>query len=370
MKYRILLSGGGTGGHLVPAMNLASAFRRAAPDVEVLLVGARRGVEATVLPDSGWPHRLLPLEPVYRTRAWRNWRLVYRLPAVLGGLHRTFAELRPHLVVGTGGYASGPAVAWAVARRLPTAIQEQNAMPGLVTRALAPWVDQIHLGLPEARPRIRPGSTTEIFEFGNPVELRAPANGFDWPAGRVLLVFGGSQGARALNELVARGLAGTIEWPEDTSLVWVTGPAHYESAKQSIRGSGGASRVRLAPFIPSLGAQLDRVSLAICRSGAMTCAELAAAGVPSILVPLPSAAGDHQRFNAVAMREAGAALMREEDSVTGPELLKDAVELLRDSTKLSAMAAASLRRGRPDASDRIVARMLALAGRSAEGADG
>jgi UDP-N-acetylglucosamine--N-acetylmuramyl-(pentapeptide) pyrophosphoryl-undecaprenol N-acetylglucosamine transferase len=243
-------------------------------------------------------------------------------------------------------------------------------MPGLVTRALAPWVDQVHLGLPEARPRIRPGRTTDVFEFGNPVELRPPARGFDWPAGRVLLVFGGSQGARALNELMVQGLAGTNEWPEDASLVWVTGPGHYESAEESIRESVWASRVRLAPFIPALGAQLDRVSLAICRSGAMTCAELAAAGIPSILVPLPTAAGDHQRFNALAMREAGAALMREEDSVSGPELLKEALELLANSTKLSAMAAASLRRGRPDASDRIVAQMLTLAGRSGDGADG
>lgn len=369
MAYRILLSGGGTGGHLVPAMNLAAAFRRAEPDSELMLVGAQRGIEAEVLPGSGWPYRLLPLEPVYRSRPWRNWKLVSRLPAVLGGLSRTFSELRPHIVVGTGGYASGPAVAWAVARGVPTAIQEQNAMPGLATRALAPWVDQIHLGQPEARRHMRPGRSTEVFDLGNPVEIRAPARPFEWPEGRVLLVFGGSQGALALNELLLEGLRAADDLPDGVSVVWVTGPAHHDSIRMRLAGWSGASRVRVVSFIAELGAQLGHAALAVCRAGAMTCSELAAAGLPSILVPLPTSAGDHQRYNAIAMQDAGACVMREEGTMTGSDLVRDAFELMADSTRLSAMAAASLRRGKPDASDRIVARLLTLAGRSREGPD-
>jgi len=366
VAHRILLSGGGTGGHLVPALNLAAALRRAEPTVELLLVGARRGIEASVLPDSGWPHLLLPLEPLYRTRPWRNWRLVSSAPGVLGGLRRAYADLRPHVVVGTGGYASGPAVAWGLTKGAATAIQEQNAMPGLVTRALAPHVDQIHLGYPEARGRIRPGRDTRVFESGNPVAAGPVAQPFDWPAGRIVLVFGGSQGALALNELLLEGLAELSDLPADVTVVWVAGLAHHDSLSARVRETGLAARLQVVPFIPELGAQLQRAALAVCRSGAMTCAELSAAGVPAILVPLPTSAGDHQRFNASAMVSGGAALMREEGSVTGRELWRDMLVLLRDPDRLSRMAAATRARGRPDAADRIAAELLVLARRSAE----
>ena len=249
--------GGGTGGHLMPALNLAAALRRAEPTVELLLVGARRGIEASVLPDSGWPYSLLPLEPLYRSRPWRNWRLVSSAPGVLGGLSRAYADLRPQVVVGTGGYASGPAVAWGVAKGVATAIQEQNAMPGLVTRALAPHVDQIHLGYPEARGRIRPGRDTQVFESGNPVAAGPVAQPFDWPAGRVVLAFGGSQGALALNELLLDGLAEVADWPADVTVVWVAGPAHHEALAVRVRATGFSTRLRVVPFIPELGGQLD-----------------------------------------------------------------------------------------------------------------
>lgn len=361
MAYRILLSGGGTGGHLYPALNLAAALRRAEPDAEVVLLGARRGIEARVLPDAGWPYHLLPLEPLYRSRPWRNWRLVTRAPAVLGGLSRIFTDLRPHVVVGTGGYASGPAVAWAVARGVKTAIQEQNAVPGLATRVLASRVDQVHLGYPEARARIRPGRRTQVFEHGNPVAPGTGVSTFEWPEGPTILVFGGSQGALALNDLVLAGLQNAGEWPADGSLVWVTGPAHLQSVSDRLASLTFRDRVHLAGYIRDLGSQLDRVSLAVTRAGAMTCAELTAAGVPSVLVPLPTAAGDHQRFNAQAMVSAGAALMHEESRVSGAELWRDVTDLLSDGRRLASMAEASRGRGRPDAADRIAAELLELA---------
>ncbi len=369
MCYRILLSGGGTGGHLYPALNLAAALRRAEPDIRIVLVGARRGIEARVLPNSGWPFHLLPLEPLYRSRPWRNWRLIARSPAVLGGLSKIFAELNPQVVVGTGGYASAPAVAWGVARGVSAAIQEQNAVPGLATRVLASQVDQIHLGYPEARPRIRPGRRTRVFDLGNPVALRAGERTFDWPRGRTVLVFGGSQGARALNDLVLSGLAAAQEWPDDGSVVWVTGPAHHESVAARMSTVPFRDRVHLVPYIRDLGSQLEHVSLAVTRAGAMTCAELTASGVPSVLVPLPTSVGDHQRFNAAAMVSAGAAVMHEEDSVTGRELWRDVAALLSDAGRLRAMADASRQRGRPDAADRIAEALLELASAAQEGAD-
>jgi len=368
MEPRVLLTGGGTGGHLVPALNLAAALRRSDPALRLMLVGARRGVEARVLPDSGYDHRLLPMEPLYRSRPWRNWRLVARLPGVIGGLGQLFREFDPHLVVGTGGYASAPAVAWAVAFGRRTALQEQNAMPGVVTRMFAARVDQVHLGYPEARARLRTGPHTQVFEHGNPVAPGGGRTPHAWPPGRVLLVVGGSQGARALNEHLLAGLHGGLAWPSDVSVVWVAGHEHAAGVAGRVREARLAERIQVVPFIPDLGAQLHRVAFAISRAGAMTTAELAAAGVPAALVPLPSAAGQHQTFNARALQDAGAAVLREESRLDGEELWTTALNLLADQARLRSMSESMRQRGRPDAADRIAEDLMRLLADPAEGA--
>ncbi len=365
----VLIAGGGTGGHLYPALNLAAALRRAAPDVRLLLLGARRGVEARVLPDSGWPYRLLPMEPLRRARPWENWRLLWRAPAVVAGLARTFGELRPELVVGTGGYASGPAVLWGRLSGTRTALQEQNAEPGLVTRLLAGRVDQLHLGYPEAAERLRPGRETELFAHGNPVD---PAIGRDdppscvpWPEGRVVLVAGGSQGARGLNDRLLADLAAAEPgaWPEDVRILWIAGPRHQAEVAARVARLPRAERVRVVPYVEGLARCLPRASLAIARAGAMFVAELAAAGVPAVFVPFPAAAGGHQAANARAMVEAGAAEMREEAALRPGELWSLARALLEDEGRRRRMAAAARVRGAPDAVDRIAAELLRAIGR-------
>lgn len=374
MASRILIAGGGTGGHLVPALNLAAALRRAEPACELLLVGAERGIESRVLPTSGFAHRLLPMQPLERRRPWRNWRLLTSAPAVLRGVGAAFREFRPDVAVGTGGYAAAPALAYAIAARRPTALQEQNAYPGLVTRLLVPHVDQVHLGYPEAASRLKPGRETQVHTHGNPVALPSRADttpsqpdGFDWPAGRIVLVTGGSQGARALNEMLLRDLSATGSWPDATTLVWITGPAHEEAVTAAVRSTPWADRIRIVPWIDRLGAQLGRVDLAIARAGAMFSAELAAAGVPALLVPLPSAAGDHQRHNARALEEAGAALLFEQDNTARGALWAAVVEILAARAKHEAMAKRMAERGRPEAADRIAADLLELAARGRGG---
>lgn len=382
---RVLIAGGGTGGHLYPALNLAAALRRREPDVWVLLLGAERGVEARVLPSAGWPYRLLPLEPLRRSRPWRNWRLVWHAPAVLRGLVRTFRELEPSLVVGTGGYASGPAVAWAGLAGRPTALQEQNAEPGLVTRLLAGRVDQLHLGYPEAAERLRPGRRTEVFAYGNPVDPEvgragerggterggterggarrsaAERSAFDWPDGRIVLVAGGSQGARGLNRRLLADLAETAAWPTDVRMVWITGPTHYEEVVAGVGRLPWSEWIRVVPYLEGLGRHLRRVSLAITRAGAMFVAELAAAGVPAVFVPFPAAAGGHQMANARAMAEAGAAEVREEADLEAGELWSLAARILADEPRRQRMAEAARARGAPDAADRIAGELLRLA---------
>ena len=358
--FRILFAGGGTGGHLYPALNLARQLRRLDPATRLFFIGARRGIEARLLPETGFEHRLLPMQPLHRSRPWRNWRLALSAPAVLYGLSRAFSEWEPHLVVGTGGYASAPAVFWAVRRGARTALQEQNAEPGLVTRRLASRVDQIHLGYPEAESRIVPGPQTRVFSFGNPVAIGEPGAFYDWPGGRVLLVTGGSQGALGLNRQLLEDLESADSWPEAVSVVWVTGPVHFESVAQRVARLPFADRIRVEPFIADLGSQLSRVAFAISRAGAMFIAELQAAGVPSLLVPFPGA-GAHQSANARALEAAGAALMRLEAQLRPGELWRQACGILADEETRSRMAAASRQRGAPDAAERIALELLDLA---------
>ena len=166
---KVLIAGGGTGGHLMPALALAQAFHAARPDLALLLVGAERGIEAQVLPRSPYPFRLLPLEPLYRRSWWRNLRWPIVGWRVWRAVDRLLTTERPDVVVGTGGYAAGPVVWRAQRRGIPTVLQEQNAFPGLATRWLARRARQVHLGFPEARSRVAPGRDTRVFTFGNPI---------------------------------------------------------------------------------------------------------------------------------------------------------------------------------------------------------
>lgn len=367
---RILLTGGGTGGHLYPALNIAAAARRLDPSVECFFVGSRRGIEARVLPESGVRFRLLPLEPLRRTRPWQNWRLLWTAPAVVSGVSAAFRAFRPTLVVGTGGYVSGPALAWARLERVPIALQEQNAEPGLVTRLFSARAAQLHLGYPEAESRLKIGPGTEVHSLGNPVagpSAAARARDFDWPEGRILLVMGGSQGARAINEGLVADLemAAPERWPEDLSIVWIAGPSHAARIAARVSTLPWATRIRVIPFVGDLGPQLDRVTLAVSRAGAMSVAELCAAGCPAVLVPLPTAAAGHQSVNAHALAEAGAALAREECDLEPGDLWGLCRSLLEDPERLDAMAAAAKSRGRPAAASDIARLLLELAGGSA-----
>lgn len=369
---RVLFAGGGTGGHLYPALALAEAFVRRDPSTEVFFVGARRGVEARVLPEQGVPHALLPFEPIRRERPWRNWRLFPALFGSAAGLRRVFRQFRPDLVVGTGGYASGPAVAWGIARGVPTAVQEQNSYPGLVTRLIGGRTRQMHLAFPEARAYLKPGPRTEVFELGNPIrppdrslprdEARAR---FGLGDGTVALVVGGSQGARAVNEALMAALRGAAEGrlaspPADLQILWASGPGQYESVASRLKESGAEDRVRLLPYIQDMPAALASADFAISRAGAMSLAELCAWGIPSILVPFPHAAANHQHHNAVALEAAGAAVMIPEEELGGGRLWTEILHLAASPEHRAALAERARERGQPDAADLIVAELSRL----------
>ncbi len=361
MGVTVLLAGGGTGGHLMPALALAAEIRRARPDVEPVLVGARRGIEATVLPRYPFRHYLLPLEPLYRGRWWRNARWPLLLPRLWRELRRVFAAESPVLVVGTGGYAAGPVVWWARRAHLPTALQEQNAFPGVVTRWLAGGARQIHLGFPEARARLRPGAATEVFDLGNPIRPPVPGDaraartelGLD-PARPVVLVFGGSQGARPLNDALADALSrGALR---DTGVVWGTGAAQADT----LAHHAASGRILVRGFLDPMTDAYRAADLVVCRAGAMTTAELCAWGKPSVLIPLPSAAADHQTHNARALAQAGAAVVLPEGELNGATLAATIHDLLAAPDRLAAMGRAAAARGHPYAAREVVSKILTL----------
>ncbi|HUG40495.1 MAG TPA: undecaprenyldiphospho-muramoylpentapeptide beta-N-acetylglucosaminyltransferase [Longimicrobiales bacterium] len=372
MSARVIFAGGGTGGHLYPALNIAAAMRELRPDVETVFVGARRGVEARVLPEKGVEHTLLPLQPIQRDRVWRNWRLVPAMAGAAWGLSRLTVRHRPSLVVGTGGYASGPACGWAILVGVPIALQEQNSFPGLTTRWLSRFARQVHLGFPEAAGRLRPGERTEVLEHGNPIQ--PPKTDVDRAAARrsfglrpdstVLLVVGGSQGARAVNEALAGALervaAGEATRPAPLQILWATGPTHIEAIRSRLAPLELVDWVRPVGYIDDMGSALAAADLAVSRAGAMGTAELLAWGIPSILVPLPTAAADHQIHNARALEEFGAAVALDERTLTPARLWQDVVALVGDEGRRARMAVRARERARPDAARRIAEDLLRI----------
>ena len=369
---RVLFAGGGTGGHLYPALNLAAAFQRLDPRTEVHFVGAQRGVEARVLPEKGVPHTLLPLEPIRRAKPWQNWRLIPSLWGSVAGLRKIFRDFRPNLVVGTGGYASGPAVVYGWRRGVPVALQEQNSYPGIVTRAMAGRARQLHLAFPEAKRYLKPGKRTEVFDFGNPIAPpdfavdRTEARGrFGLGGGTVCLVVGGSQGARAVNEALLADVRGAVEArlespPGEFEILWATGPGHFAAIEQKLGELGRPAWVKAMPYIQDMPGALASADFAVSRAGAMSLAELSAWGVPAVLVPLPTAAANHQHHNAVALADAGAAVLVPESELAGGRLWREMLALTADPARRASIAAKARERGRPDAADLIVREMARL----------
>ena len=363
MTKKILIAGGGTGGHLMPALAIAEALRAKRPDLEPVLIGAKRGIEAQLLPTRDFRFHLLSIEPLYRRQWWKNFRLPLVALTVRRELNAIFDAERPALVLGTGGYASAPAV-WAGARRgLPTALQEQNAWPGLATRQLASRVREIYLGLPEAKAHLKPGPGTRCFDTGNPITPPDPARrevarakyGLT-PDDRVLLVTGASQGAVAIN----RAIAGWIDGggPGRWKVIWSTGRGSYEEFK----GYHHPPAVTVSPFIDPMADAYAVADLAVARGGMMTGAELCAWGIPAVIIPLPSAAADHQTGNALALEAAGAAVHLPQKDLSTLTLGRILAELMKDDARRGRMAGHAKGRGRPRAVDDIVSHLLTLLG--------
>jgi UDP-N-acetylglucosamine--N-acetylmuramyl-(pentapeptide) pyrophosphoryl-undecaprenol N-acetylglucosamine transferase len=358
---RILIAGGGTGGHLMPALAIASALVERDSGIEPILIGAARGVEARLLPTRDFRYHLLPTEPIYRRAWWKNLRWPLIAGRLLRHVDRLFEDECPAAVLGTGGYASAPVVWWAARQGIPTAIQEQNAYPGLATRWLSRRVRHVYLGLPEARRLLQFGSQTQVFDTGNPIAVPTPDRrgtaqaqfGLD-PSRRVVLVTGGSQGALAINKAVAGWVdSGGLN---HTALIWVTGKGTHGDFARYHRPPD----VHVVDFLDPMADGYAVADLVVSRAGMITVAELCAWGLPSVLVPLPTAAADHQTHNARVLAEAGAAFLLPQNELTSTRLAEMIERLLADGGVRQSMASRAKARGRPHAAAEIVSNLLTL----------
>ena len=368
-RTRVFFAGGGTGGHLYPGLAIARALVAQAPGIEPHFIGAHRGIERTVLPTTEFGFTLLDLHPLYRRTPWNNWRTLRGAVGAWRAISQLAAHDRPRAVIGTGGYAAGVALAWGRAHGVPTMLHEPDSHPGLTTRAFAKGAQVLYLGFPEAADRLTVGAHTRVLPLGCPIEpppaTRRPRDearrAWGLPADAfVVLVVGGSQGARALNEAIAawtrQGLPGGV------AVIWATGT---QQASAYLDCESGMVRVR--PYLAPIAEAYAAADLAVTRAGAMTIAELLAWEIPALLVPLPTAAQDHQSHNAQAMATVGAARYLPQRDLT-VATLDAAVRALRDDpAELARMRLAARARARPTAAADIARSILEQLGASSVG---
>jgi len=353
---RLLIAGGGTGGHLFPGVAIAEELRAREPDAKVLFVGTRRGIEARVLPELGWDLELIEVSGLKTVGALGAVRGLFRLPRALWQARRVLKRFAPDAVIGVGGYASGPVVLMAKLAGIPTAICEQNSIPGLTNRILGRFTRAVFLAFDESRRFFKP---KKIVMSGNPVrrELlgRLLAAGEDTPrapgAPVHVLVSGGSLGAVAVNALAAEALIALAKTMPIT-ITHQTGEKGYDDTVKRYADAGVVADCRA--FIKDMAAAYQQADVIIGRAGATTVAELAIAGKPAIFIPYPFAADNHQEINAREMASAGAALMFRQAELT-PERLADALRpLLEDPARRAEMGAAMKALAKPGAAAAVV----------------
>jgi UDP-N-acetylglucosamine--N-acetylmuramyl-(pentapeptide) pyrophosphoryl-undecaprenol N-acetylglucosamine transferase len=357
VSVSLLIAGGGTGGHLFPGVAVARELMARLPGSSVTFVGTATGIEARVIPREGLTLDTIRSAGLKGKSPAALLRGLLLLPLSAMDAWRVISRRRPSVVIGVGGYSSGPVVALAALRGVPTLLMEQNATPGLTNRLLSRLVRTAAVTYEESLATF--GS--KAFVAGNPVRPEFFAAGGD-AAGTDrrarVLVFGGSQGAHAIN--VAMAEAAPLLAGADVDVTHQTGERDLAMVREAYSAAGVASRVE--PFLYEMDREMRAADVIVCRAGATTLAELTAAGRPAILIPLPTATDDHQRKNADALVRQGAARVIDQRELTGPRLAQELLALARDASTRERMSVAARGMARPDAARVIVDRVLELAG--------
>lgn len=352
---RVIFAGGGTGGHLFPGLAVAREFQRRDAKTEILFVGTEQGIEFRVLPKEGFRLETLAVKGMKGRGARGFLDALYGVPAGLLRSLSIIGKFRPDCVIGLGGYASGPFLLAAKLKRIRCAIMEQNLRPGFTNKFLARWMDRVFTAYSQSASYF-PGA--RVVETGNPVRWRALPQVHRGEK-FALLIFGGSAGARRINYAVVEALKLLGDLNAAMSITHQTGPLDYAAIKAAYGGLPFEALV--TPFIDQMDQAYARADLVLCRAGATTVAELTVFGKAAILVPFPYAIYDHQRGNAQALQERGAAEMILDQELNGKILAERIRAYLSDRGRIERMAAAARSMGRPDAAERIVDECYALA---------
>lgn len=363
---KVILSGGGTGGHIYPALTIADQIKSMCPEAEITFVGTRQGLEKDIIPRYGYPLEFIEVAGFRRSLSLDTLRSGMKLLRGLKDAYSLLVRLQPDLVIGTGGYVCGPIVFLAALKGIPTCIQEQNAMPGVTNKILARCVKKVFLGYSEAE-KYFGGSSKKVFT-GNPIRSEimqikrkdaVTELGLD-PNKKTILVSGGSRGARSINnamQYVERELTGRA----DVQVLHATGEVNYEYYIAELKKQGPLeNNIMIKPYLHNMPVALAAADLAVFRAGAIGLAELTAKGVPAVLVPYPYATANHQEFNARAVEAAGAAKVILDKELTGENLLEEIEKLLISDEALQAMKQAAKSIGRPEAAAEIASQALNL----------
>lgn len=342
---RVLIAAAGTGGHIYPGLAVAKEIRRRNLAAEVLFVGTAKGLEARIVPANGYQLSLIDSAGLKNVGLAGKLRGLATLPKSFLDARRLLKEFKPDVAVGAGGYVSGPVLLMASLMRIPTLVMDSNALPGFTNRQLARFVDKAALTFEEAKPFFGENSVVT----GNPVRdeffsVEAKRRGNEVN----LLIFGGSQGARAINNAMTDALSNLESYSDKLRIVHQTGEADVENIRERYSQSA-FQNADIRPYIADMFVEFAKADLVISRAGATTCAELAAAGKASIMVPLPTAADDHQRKNAEAFRKAGAAKVLLQKDLSGETLAAEIKELMDSPEKITNMEAAAKKLARKDA---------------------
>jgi UDP-N-acetylglucosamine--N-acetylmuramyl-(pentapeptide) pyrophosphoryl-undecaprenol N-acetylglucosamine transferase len=359
---RAILAGGGTGGHVIPALAIANELKKSY-GAEVLFIGTARGIENRLVPAAGYPLQLVRVGALKNVSLMTRAKTAFDLPRAVWDAGRMLNDFAPDVVIGVGGYASGPAMLAAVVKHIPTLAFEPNVVPGFANRAVARFVSGAAVHFEETAKYFRHAEVTGVpvrqafFEI--PV-LRDKQR--DGPP--TLLVFGGSQGAHAINEAMVRCLPELRRQAPGIHIIHQTGERDYNDALTAYRSfsSTGSEAAEVFKFIEDMPAAFARADLVVCRSGASTVAEITAAGKPAIFVPFPRAADDHQRVNAEALARSEAAVVVEESKLEGVWLAETIAALLGDQRRLEAMSEAARGLAHPNAARDIAALARRVAG--------
>ena len=361
-ELRILIAGGGTGGHVFPALAVARELVKR-HEAQILFVGTARGLETRLIPEAGFELRLIDVGPLKSVSLMTRFRTMVRLPGSVFDCKRIIRQFRPGAVLGVGGYASGPAMAAALWMKIPAMAYEPNAMPGFANRLVGKRVQAAAIDFQAAAKWFRNAEVTGVPVRPEFFSLQPPTGAPH------LLVFGGSQGARLFNTHLPQIAKPLLEAVPGLTVLHQSGLRNFEPTQAAYESSGAdPARWQVSAFLDPMAAEFARAHLILSRSGATTVAEEAAAGKPALLVPFAAATDEHQRRNAEAMVAAGAAAMLMETDLAVPGKLLDALRsLLVAPERLAAMAAAARTQAHPEAAERIADRLAEMGKRQGIG---